>query len=271
MLDRKSLKRPFTKERAPDWICPTCRKGVLRIKADTFHSDERRFSRDRSHDAWEPEWIQYVFSCLLYCTNDKCNEVVACSGIGSIDWSVEQDADGIPEQVHDSFFEPKRFEPPLRIIDVPAKCPETVSEPIEESFGLVFASPSSAANSIRVAVEQLLTELKIKRFNSVGGKRRYISLHQRISMIPAKYSEIKDLILAIKWLGNAGSHSRSKISFDDVMDAYEFLEHILQEVYVQNAKTLKAKARVCKQKEGACEMMHQKWLHATLESGETAF
>lgn len=58
------------------------------------------------------------------------------------------------------------------------------------------------------------------------------------------------MILAIKWLGNAGSHSRSKISFDDVLDAYEFLEHILQEVYVQKTKKLKARAKEVNKKKG---------------------
>ena len=249
-MDRKALKRPFTKDRSPDWICPTCGKGVLRIKDNTFHSEEIAHSRDHNHDFWEPEWIEYVYSCLLVCTNDKCAEVVASSGTGSVDWSVQEDIHGVPEQVYGDFFKPKYFAPSLRIINTPKECPEEVAEPIEESFRLVFSSPSSAANSIRVAVEQLLTDLKINRFDLVKGKRRYISLHQRIALIPQKYEEIKDLILAIKWLGNAGSHSRSAISFDDVMDAYEFLDHILQEVYVQKARKLKAKAKVVNKKKG---------------------
>lgn len=108
-MDRKILKRPFTKDRAPDWICPNCEKGVLRIKAETFHYDERSFSRDHSHDAWEPEWIEYVFSCFLYCTNDKCKEAVSCSGVGSVDWSVQEDMHGVPEQVYEDYFQPKYF------------------------------------------------------------------------------------------------------------------------------------------------------------------
>lgn len=242
-MDRKDLKRWFTEDRTPDWICPKCGKGVLRIKDGTFHSDERSHSRDHSHYAWEPEWIEYVYSCLLICSNESCKETVSSSGIGSVDWSVEEDAHGVPEQVYEDCFKPKYFEPALNIIHIPAECPEEVADPIKESFSLVFSSPSSAANSIRVAVEQLLTALKVKRFNVVNGKRRFISLHQRIRLVPQKHEEIKDLILAIKWLGNAGSHSRNAISFDDVMDAYEFLEHILQEVYVQKAKKIEGQSK----------------------------
>ncbi len=249
-MDRKDLKRWFTKDRTPDWICPSCGKGVLHIKPETFHSNELARSRDHNHDAWEPEWIESVYTCLLYCSNNNCKEVVVSSGIGSVDWSVEEDIHGIPEQVYEDYYRPKYFNPTLKIIEIPQACSKEVADPIMESFSLVFSSPSSAANCIRVAVEQLLTDLKVKRFNVAGGKRRFISLHQRIGLVPQKYEEIKDLILAIKWLGNTGSHSRSDMSFDDVMDAYEFLDHILAEVYVQKVKRLKAKAKVVNKKKG---------------------
>ena len=249
-MDRKMLKRHFTRDSAPDWMCPTCCKGVLRIKKDSFFSDERSLSRDHDHPAWEPEYIEHVYTCLLYCTNDKCKEVVASTGVGSVDWGVQDDADGVPEQVYEDYFQPKYFEPPLKILNLPTKCPETILAPINESFRLVFASPSSAANCIRVAVEELLTDLNIRRFKNVNGARKYINLHQRISLIPEKYSEIRDLIFAIKWLGNAGSHSDGTISFDDVMDAYEFFEHIVLEVYDQKGKQLKAKAKKVNKKKG---------------------
>lgn len=50
-------------------------------------------------------------------------------------------------------------------------------------------------------------------------------------------------MLAIKWLGNAGSHSQKTVSRDDVIDAYELLEHILQEIYMQKTEKLKTKAQ----------------------------
>lgn len=249
-MDRKALKIPFTKGRAPDWMCPWCGKGVLRIKDETFFTDERAQSRDHSHEAWEPEWITSVYSCLLYCTNDKCKEVVSSSGSGSVDWSISEDEHGEPEQIYEDHYRPKYFDPPLQIIAIPTACPESVSAPIEESFRLFFTSPSAAANSIRVSIEQLLTWLKIKRFSLIKGKRRYISLHQRIALLPPQYSEIKDLILAIKWLGNSGSHSRDGMTLDDVMDAYEFLEHILEEIFGKKAKNLKARAKKVNKKKG---------------------
>ena len=91
-MDRKLLKLPFRKNNSPDWVCPTCNKGILRIKEGTFHEEELRNSREaHSHEAWEPEWIEYVYTCMLICSNDKCKEVVVNSGTGSVDWDIVED------------------------------------------------------------------------------------------------------------------------------------------------------------------------------------
>lgn len=250
MIDKEALIRPFTRQDSPSWICPRCGKGVLAIKAETFFPEERASSRDHGHEAWEPEWVEYVYSCLLYCSNYKCREVVASAGVGYVNDIVETDPLGHRKQIWLDHFKPKYFEPPLNIIDIPKDCPEKVESAVKESFGSVFFSPHSAANSIRVSIEELLTDLGIKRYSVSRGKRRPVSLHQRISLLPAKYSNIKELILAIKWIGNTGSHSRDKISFDNVMDAFEFLEHILQELYEKKAEKLKKKAKKVNKKKG---------------------
>jgi hypothetical protein len=250
MIDRKSYRSPFKKGHSPEWLCPTCGKGSLKIKKDTFHSEELRNSRDHTHEEWDPEWISSVYACLFYCTNDNCKEVVASTGICQVVCDDEDDYLGNPVQVYNERFYPKYNTPPLRIITLPANCPTSISESIEESFYLFIASPSASANSIRVAAEHLLTELKIRRFELIKGKRRFIPLHNRILLLPSDYSNIKDLLLAIKWLGNAGSHSREIIGIEDVMDAYELFEHILDEIYVMKDKKLKKMAKKVNKKKG---------------------
>jgi hypothetical protein len=251
MLDRKLYKLPFSRNNTPDWSCPTCNKGILRLKENTFHDEERRYSREaHSHEAWEPEWIEYVYTCILVCTNDKCKEVVVSTGTGSVDWDIVEDVNGEPDQVYSDFFIPKYFQPHLRLFKVPEGCPETVSGLLNDSFKLFFSSPNSAANNVRAAIEELLTELKIKRFSTANGKRRFINLHQRIGLLPAKYTPFKDMILAIKWLGNAGSHGNAEVTMDDVMDAYELTQHILEEIYEPKSKKLKAIARKVNKKKG---------------------
>lgn len=95
-----------------------------------------------------------------------------------------------------------------------------------------------------------MTDLKVKRFEIVKHKQRSISLHRRIQLLPPKYAHLKEMILAIKWLGNAGSHSTETITRDDVLDSYELTEHILQEVYSSKKKKLVALAKHVNKKKG---------------------
>lgn len=249
-MDRLSLKRAFTTDIVPSWPCPACGKGILQLKKESFLHGERVHTRDHSHEFFEPEWIEYVYACLFECSNNHCKEVVSSTGTGKVDWEVSYDENGEPEQTYKDYFRPKYFDPPLRIIDMPASCPQSVADPITESFRLLFASPSAAANNIRIAIENLLTELKIKRFNLVKGKRQFVPLHFRIALIPEKYTDLKDMLLAIKWLGNSGSHDHDAMTMDDVFDAYELTEHVLKEIFEPKAQKLNALAKKVNKKKG---------------------
>ncbi len=238
------FKLPFRSESPPDWECPSCAKGLLRVKNGTFFGEELSYSKKaHGHEAWVPEWIESTYSCLLECTNDKCKEIVASSGKGFVDWDLVEDHQGCPEQVYDDYYLPLFFYPHLKIISTPDETPIKVEEALNESFRLFFCSPAAASNHVRVAIESLLTELKVKRYETSGGKRRVISLHGRISLLPAKYDGLKELLYAVKWLGNAGSHAGKELTIDDVMDAYEIVEHILGEIYDKKFTKVKALAK----------------------------
>ena len=249
-MDRKSLKLPFNLDKKPIWTCPTCEKGVLNPTKESFKSDELGHSRDHSHDSWEPDCIEYVYSCQLTCSNGACSEVVSSAGTGGVDVYECQNEDGYWEQSYESIFKPTFFQPHLKLFRIPPECPPEIVEPLNESFKLFFSSPSAASNSVRMAIEALLTALKVKRFNLIKGQRRIISLHQRIQLLPTKYSELKDMLTAIKWLGNAGSHSLNGITQDDVLDAYDFTEHVLAEIYSPQGKKLAALAKRVNKKRG---------------------
>jgi len=242
-LDRKILKVPFTLNTPKNWPCPTCQSGVLSIKGDYFHQNEIRNSRDHSNDAWDPDWVSYTFSCMFVCTNPRCKETVSCAGVGTVDQDYVTDEDGRVQPEYRDFFTPRYFEPHLRLIEIPEGCPESVSALLNESFKLFFCSPSAASNNVRMAIEELLTELKVRRFNLVEKQRRFISLHKRIELLPPRYAQLKELILAIKWLGNAGSHANGKITMDDVMDSYEMFEHVIEQIYMPKTKKLRALAK----------------------------
>jgi hypothetical protein len=176
---------------------------------------------------------------------------VACSGTGAVEFVEIEDEEHGWGQSPDDRFTPKFFIPALTLMDIPGECRASVSVHLEESFALFFNDPGAALNAARAAVEALLTDLGVKRFTvAKGKKRRPISLHQRILLLPAKYQHLSDLMLAAKWLGNAGSHDSSVPTKADVRVMYDLLEHVLSEIYEENGKKLKAIAKKVNKKKG---------------------
>ena len=250
-MDRKVFKLPFRRQALTKYPCPTCSKGLLKVKKDSFHFEETKSSaRAHHHEAWDPDWIEYVYSCLFECTNSQCKDVISSSGIGSVSEYYSYDEEGNPDIDWDDYFVPRYFNPHLKLFSLPKETPESVTVEIEKSFALFFCDPSSSANHIRIALENLLTHLKIKRYITSGGRRSYPALHKRIELLPRKYEHVKDIFFAIKWLGNAGSHSQHEVSPDDVLDAYELMEELLAEVLTNKRKKVKSLAKRINKKKG---------------------
>lgn len=250
-MNRKDLKLPFRGNSITKYQCPTCKKGLLRVKENTFHRQETRLSaKDHHHDAWEPEWIKYIYCCLFECTNSACKDTVSSSGTGSVTSIDCYDQNGEPQLEFYDYFTPNYFIPHLHIFEPPDNTPDYVSEEINKSFELFFCDPASSASHIRIALEHLLTHLKIKRYERRSGRLSFVPLHSRIESLPTKFDNVKELFLAIKWLGNAGSHSNKKISLDDVLDAYELMNLLLIELFSNNRTKIKSLAKKINRRKG---------------------
>ena len=250
-MDRKLYKLPFTIKGVSRYQCPSCSKGLLKIKEDTFSQQETKVSRgEHDHPGWDPEWITYIYSCLFECTNPGCKDVVSSCGKGSVEDEHGYDEDGQPDGGFEEYFKPEYFTPHLKFFNIPKGTPEGVENEINKSFSLLFNDPSSSANHIRVALENLLTHLKIKRFTTRNNKRHYLTLHNRIDLLPRKYHHIKDIFIAVKWLGNAGSHSNHVVTLDDVFDSYELIIELLVEIFSNKRSKAKSLAKRINKKKG---------------------
>lgn len=239
------LKASFTLDNIPPWPCPSCSRGVLNIVEGTFQEKERAHSvKAKECDAWDPEWIEALYSCLLRCSNSACGEFVASHGTGSLEWAQENDDLGEPQQVYITHFKPRYFYPPLRIFEVPPDTPESVVFELNAAFELAFCQPASSANRLRMALENILTYLGISRSRkNKQGKRSFTPLAIRIESIPDSKQAIKDLCTAVRWLGNAGSHPDDKITSDVVMDACEIMEKIIHDVFDSKGKRVRQLSR----------------------------
>ena len=249
-MDRKLLKIQFTKDRIPAWFCPTCRSGVLHLKKDSFKYHQSADSKkSQNHPEWDLEWIENVYSLILECSNKSCGEIVSSCGIGFVSMEFDYDPHtGNTDQSYINTFIPKYFYPPLRLFDYTEELVEDVKNEFKQSFELFYCNPPSSANHIRIALEKLLNHFKIKRYEIKKGKKRFLSLHKRIEITSNKFPSLREHFLALKWLGNAGSHSNLNISIDDVMDSYEIFEFVLNELF--RNKSIKKLVRQINKKKG---------------------
>lgn len=231
-MDRRIFQGTFTKAKPPQWPCPECGKCILQIIDKTFSEDEGAVSSEaHSCEGWDTEWIEYRFVCLLKCTNPSCAEIVSCAGVGGVYEDYGYDFNGTPTRDYIDWFKPKYFDPCLIMMDIPPDTPDEVFEELRSSFSLFYSNPSAAANCTRMAVEALLTSLGVKRFTTASGQRKPIALHHRIESLPPKLADVRDLLRAVKWIGNHGSHSGKQVTAEALLDSYDLLEAALEGLY----------------------------------------
>jgi hypothetical protein len=84
-----------------------------------------------------------------------------------------------------------------------------------------------------VAVEALLTDKHIPTYSkpAKGKSRKPLSLHDRIAVFRLKDAENAELLEAVKWLGNYGSHHMSNLKVEDVFIAADMLETVIARTY----------------------------------------
>ncbi|PHS24771.1 MAG: hypothetical protein COA85_07735 [Robiginitomaculum sp.] len=229
---RKNQMNRYTKRFSisdvPSWMCPICESSTLSIDRQTFFRVETADSKKSTgHSDWEPDWLRFVYSCVFKCANKQCEGVVSSVGTGCLEEGLDEEFG----QCFSEYFYPKYFYPNLKIFKLPEDTPSEIAEEINQSFSLFFCNFDSAANHARIALENILTDLKVKRYKIANHKRKTITLHNRIELLPAKYEKIKTLMLAVKWLGNSGSHSGRGLTPEDVIDAYKMLSVVLNAIY----------------------------------------
>lgn len=123
-------------------------------------------------------------------------------------------------------FQLRYSHPTLELIAVSDNCPEAVKEALRAAYALFWIDGPSTAGRIRVAVERLLDHLGIASKSGSGG---YLPLDARINAFAKTDATHGAQLMALKWLGNVGAHTVD-VNTDDLLSAFEVLEHVLSEV-----------------------------------------
>jgi len=246
-MDRTLWSQSFGEYFIPHWPCPECHHGHIELIPKGLHFEETEQSkRWRTDEHWEPDWIRYIFSAWARCSNKFCKEPFAIAGTGTVIYGYTEEGD------YETFpsFEPHVCVPMPDIIAIPAKCPDAVALELRSAFALFWKRREACAGRIRVSLELLLDYLKLpRRFKAKNGKFSDMSLHARLEVLSKSAPIIGVQLMALKWLGNSGSHS-GEVSRDDLLDAFEILEHALAELLEQKSERIAALAKKMTAKHG---------------------
>ena len=223
----------FYSDKHVDWPCPVCGQKTLEIMQDSFVEEESLGTRKAQNEDWfDYDMSESYFSCMAKCSRAKCGEAVAC--VGQAGW----DRDYQPEEMADEYYQwykPLCFVPSLNVFQIPENCPDEVSGPLKAAFSIFLMQQGAAANLIRIAVENILTSMGIPTQNDKG---KTIRLHHRIEKIPEEGSKLAQNLLAIKFLGNAGSHTFDEVRIKDIEGAFEIMDYVVSELYSDREKTI---------------------------------
>ena len=226
----------------PSWQCPICKKGTLQLRQNSLvHSETIDSLHWHNAEDWGPEYIAYTFSAWADCSDMQCKEQFVLAGTGGIEQEYTGDEDGSSEWVN--CFYPKWVSPTLDMIDLPTKCPRPISQALRDAFALYWSQPEACAGRIRVAVEALLSHLRVPEVEITNaGKTSSLRLHRRIELFAKENPEVGNQLMALKWLGNTGSHG-NKVTTGDILDGLELLEHSLVEVLEKRSEKMAALAK----------------------------
>jgi hypothetical protein len=225
----------------PRLPCGSCNVGELLVGSP---NEIDVAARHRDHPGWEPEWIRGFFTVSTECSNRACQAVGVVVGDMKVDTDV--DDQGHWQGQYDTFYRIRYVEPPLAIVTIPNGCPEDVSKAIADASRLLWIDSGSAANRLRTVVELLLTALGVRKTNS---SRKRMTTHTRIEALRATRPDVADVLEAVKWIGNVGSHPES-LTTKDVLEGAALLEHALKLVYDTSDKEIARLAKRVNKRRG---------------------
>lgn len=252
-IKRDKYLKSFTINSFPQYICPICGEGHLVVDKDSFKSESTKTSDCDYEATGEVGFIELRFIGLLRCNNHKCKEVITVSGMGSVEEDVGYGKDGERFLDYVEFYEIKWMCPIIDFFEIDENCPDGIQMVIRESFSLFWIDPSSAGNKIRKALDCIMDSVNVDATGvNAKGDAFILSLHKRIEKFgvigDGKYSKLSNLLLGLKWLGNAGSH-REVLSKEDILDAYDVLSCLLDEIYVREKRVAEAEKKADKLKQ----------------------
>ena len=229
----------------PSPRCPECGAGTVSFgKPTEFVTAE--MEKAREHDLYDPEWERGTFVAKGTCGASHCLQVVIATGTWRVDYKT---TGGYPQSYSDqfaTFYQVRQVHPPISLMELPEGAVNeaigSVADGLLTAGAVLFSAPGLAATALRGCIERFLSIEGIARKTDKGGFRQ---LDQRLvewREQDAAREGVADLMLAVKWLGNTGTHEDSALTVSDVLDGVRLLNEAFHRLYVSPAITAAAAA-----------------------------
>lgn len=240
LFDPSNWEDTFLKNQTTSWKCPTCKEGYLECKEDLMNSFETSQSKLMQRElSFPPEEMRIRFSGFLSCNNSKCEDKIAVVGRKQIEAKVLYQMDGTPYEEYSATFIPEYFKPAIMFFRIPEQCPEEITLQVKKAFSSYWNDISSSANKIRKALELIMDEKGIQK----------AKLDHRIKNFGKKEPEISKSLMALKWVGNIGSHTGT-IQKKDILKTFQVLHFALVKLYDDKEKKIQNFVKQINQNKG---------------------
>jgi hypothetical protein len=244
-VDRGQFENGYRSASLGVWPCPRCKKGGLKVPNRWFLSGSNMdcptgFALPINETRLAPT----SFVALLQCDNDLCRFSVPVSG-----FQTHVDTENtVAFRLYVQYVSPAPA-----IIKLPPQTPAIVSDQIANANVLFWVDKAACMNRLRIVLEMLLDHLRIPKWQQsrTGKRRTRRTTHARIDLLAKKprYAMLAKLLLAAKWIGNAGSHNEeTSLTVDDVFDVFDLLEKVLIEVFDPSAPSPEKLAAIINKK-----------------------
>src|SRR6266550_9593535 len=91
-MNRALWTQTLTQTSCPAWPCPVCRKGsVALVQKSLVHKETIESKRAHKEEAWDPDWITFMFTAWGQCGHPSCKQEFAIAGKGGVETEFRQE------------------------------------------------------------------------------------------------------------------------------------------------------------------------------------
>jgi hypothetical protein len=241
----ESLAGPFNEW--PIILCPVCRAASLEPTIDKFEDIDTLNMMTVDDPEFEFTSFGGFFHGVISCPRSPCGNKSVVAGRWELDPSPLPPDDSMKSydsEAYINYYITYIF-PTLRLMEYPIGVPDKIKDPVAAAELVLLSDASAAANRIRIAIEALLDCQGVRK--CPPGKRSRLTTDARIGQFRQKNSAAASFLMAVKWIGNAGSHDREIVPLESVLEGFELFARAVELIYDPHEKALERRAAIINQ------------------------